>query len=149
MGATTLAVTGLQNCIPTKIDIINYSNALINDVNSGWYSALDTLIEIKKMQKCFELVEKAIKDQARIEGAEHNKQLHKECLIEVVPTNVTYDYDICNDSVYNNLLEQEKSIKAMIKNRQELLKIGVSPETGETFQKAEKKYIETIKITIK
>ena len=53
----------------------------------------------------------------------------------------TYDYAVCNDSVYNSLKEQ-------LKIREAILKSGIDASTGETFTKPTEKVSEFLQIEI-
>ncbi len=129
-------------CPSTKEQIDIFANQLIDDVEQGVTNPLALHIRLKLIEKSFEKVYAAIKDQVVAEAEKHNQKTfdHMGCKIEVKEMGVNYDYSACNDPEWNQANEFIESYKLSIKERQEFLKALkkketiVNEETGEIIE---------------
>jgi hypothetical protein len=64
-------------------------------------------------------------------------------------TGVKYAYENCKDKVWNELDEEIKQLSKQKKAREEMLKTGVNPETGEAFKPPLKTSKTKVTVTLK
>lgn len=83
----------------------------------------DTIKEIRKQ------IQRDAVDQAEQYGKMHTVNGSK---IEV-SSRTTKDYTSCGDSLYLEMIAQQKSLNEQIKAREMMIESGVNPETGETY----------------
>jgi hypothetical protein len=102
---------------------------------------------------------KQFSDYVRDEIAKNGKQIETQSAkLELAETGIKYDYDNCNDDIYNKLSEQIESFKGLLKDRETFLKTVplsglsiINEQTGEviTIYPPSKQSTSTYKITLK
>lgn len=131
------------NIFPTtKEEKLTFINKCKQEVLSGECNPLDVFVQLKNLNDV-------------IKGILEDKDINNEILNEAdkfpgksfsykggeitKSSKSTYDFSNCNDEILKQLEQEKEILEQQIKNRQELLKIGVNRETGEIFQQPIKK----------
>jgi len=107
-----------------KSNINNAIEAINNEVSAGNYDSLKGLILALKGKLLFTDLEKALRPLAEsdyLNKIEKGYTLH-DVTIGQAPTKTTYDYSVCKDGVYDQLLLTSEKADADLKERQEFLK---------------------------
>lgn len=108
----------------TKTQIKIIAKTIIDELYNG--NIIKSIDSIAKM----ELLIKEIKstpefiDYAREEISKYGKSVTTESgtKIELAETGTKYDYSVCNDNIYDGLLQMSESIKTQLKEREDFLK---------------------------
>ena len=133
----------------TKSEQETAANQIISAIHENQVDALEVKLYLDSIKKTIELVDKSTIYKSKVieEAQRYNEKTFglKGAKITVAGR-TSYDYSVCNDEVLNDLLAQQKQLELMIKNRQEMLKIGVNPETGEQLKKPVENYTEYLTI---
>ncbi|WP_114937532.1 hypothetical protein [Mucilaginibacter endophyticus] len=126
-----------------KSELSEIASKIVEAVDDGNADALNTLIMAKKGAYVFDAVIEAMKGKARLpEGKNYQKH---NCDIREQMTGVRYDFNVCNDAVWNSLNMQMLAIKEQIAAREQKLKTFTTPtevedeidqDTGEVIMTA-------------
>ena len=147
------AISTLNILPQTKAEIKNFTAMVINELESGNFDGLPLAVKLSAMEKTIKDIKETpkYKELIRIEAEKYGANCFdfQNAKIELAEVGTKYDYTVCNDAIYNDLLIQQEQIKEMIKARETMLKTGINPETGEQFQKPIKTSTSSIKITLK
>lgn len=102
------------------------------NILAGEIDSLDAMIALKSIKKAIETIEK---DNDVSESVMRHFDMYNEksvdlryATVTIKDTGVKYDFSVCNDEEYNNLMAEQEELTARIKDRQEFLKR--LPETG-------------------
>ena len=103
-----------------------------DNILAGEIDGLDAMVALKGVKKAVELLEKDadINDSVMRSFDRYNEKTVnlKHASITIKDTGVKYDYTVCNDKVYNDLMIELDALNKRIKERQEFLK--ALPEHG-------------------
>lgn len=122
--------------------------ALKEDILSGKYDLLEMEIRLKSIEDIIN----SIRKDSDISGyvIEEAEKYQKGDVVHgasvTVMSRKTYDYTSCNDSVYNDLIAQQKQLSDVIKAREAVLRTGINPDTGEYINKPAEKETQYLKI---
>lgn len=142
-----------------KVNLANAITAITNEVSAGNYDSLKGLILALKGKALFTDLEKSLRPLANndyLDKLEKGYSIH-DVKIEQSPTKTEYDYSVCKDEVYNQLVAELDKLKLTVKEREEFLKAikvkltVVDEDTGEvsTIYAPNKIQSEGLKVTIK
>lgn len=124
----------------TKAERETFVQMCVDEITSGYRNPLELEIMLKNLEETVNAIRKhpEVKEAIQIEAEKYNEKTFKAFGCSITKTSrTTYDFTQCNDSVYNDLKEQETKAKELLKEREILLKAikpGTSfanPETGE------------------
>ncbi len=115
-----------------------FVEGVIEGINEGTIHPIRLAVYLKSLEDIL----KAVKEHYNVKEAIRDAaDLYPEKTFgafgaEITKTGrTTYNFAVCNDPVLDQLIDEQTRLKAMIEARQEMLKTGVNPETGETFTK--------------
>lgn len=136
----------------TKKNIEDAAKALINDVAEGNADPIKTLILSKKAIEYFTLIEKNVRPYCEPVGKAGLQMFSAHIIDKKSPD--SYDFTTCNDSVWNELKQQEADIKLKLKEREAFLKSlreeVANANTGELIKPADVLYgKQTLAVTLK
>ena len=122
----------------TKAQINSFRDSVVTAVQNGDVDPLKLVIYLKSIEETVKAIrEHYVVDEAIRDAAEQ----YPEKTIAIHGADVTktqrtvYNFKECGDTVYNDLCADMDKTKAQIKAREEMLKLGENPETGEVYQK--------------
>lgn len=143
----------------SKADIEDFSNKILDVLESGTQNPLDILLRFKAFERVFEKIKPKLTELSLIEASKYKEKVieYDGAELSVSEAGVSYSYEDCGDSRWESLNQQLTSIKADIKKREDFLKNIVGHETVVNEDTAEiqtifppiKKSTTTIKVTIK
>lgn len=115
---------------------------MVNQVEEGKVSAIDALVYVKKALELFGEAEKNLRPLAESQYhlAKGEKQILHSTEITEAETGVRYDYEACNDLVWNQLNMKGQILDNQKKEREAFLKtvsrtqITGDSETGESWE---------------
>ena len=140
------------NVLPSsKEEIKQFTANIVNELESGNYCPLETAVQFTAIEKMIKDVKanKKYKSLVRDEAENYGQIFEfKNSKIELAEVGVKYDYLVCEDDVLENLLAEQETTKALIKQRQDMLKLGINVE-GEIFTKPVRTSTSSVKITLK
>jgi len=118
----------------TKSEISEVATSIVSILNEGIMDAAKFELLLKSMEMAIGEAREKAKSQI-IEELEKNggKLTSKGCRVELAKK-TTYDYKPCEDEVLNALYADLEKTKMLIKNREEVLRIGITPD-GEVSNK--------------
>ena len=122
----------------TRDEIKIFVDKVAEEVNGGLIDPMKLAVYLKSIEETIKAVKTHyIVNDAITEGAElYPEKKFLAFGAEITKSSrTTYNFTVCNDQVYNGLIEQQEQIKEVIKARESVLKSGIDPATGETFQK--------------
>ncbi len=135
-----------------KTELSVYVKSVKDELLSGNYDMLQVAGLLKSMEETAKQLkaDSDIKDAILEEAAKYpDKTIDLDKFKLTKRDSVTYDYSECGDEVYNQMVEDKKQLDEQIKARQEMLKTGVDPSTGETYNKPLKRATSTISVSLK
>lgn len=112
----------------------------VDEIMSGVRNPLEVEVILKNVEETINAIRKhpEVKEAIQIEAEKYHEKTFKAYGCSITKTSrTTYDFSNCNDSVYNDLKEQETKAKEALKERETLLKAikpgssFANPETGE------------------
>jgi len=113
-----------------------FVEGIIEGINEGAVHPLRLAVYLKSLEEILKsvkehyVVREAITDAADL----YPEKTFGAYGAEITKTErTTYNFAGCGDHVLSDLIEEQTKLKAMIEARQEMLKTGINPETGETF----------------
>lgn len=135
----------------TKQQIKDQAGAFMELVNSGEMKALDLKLLIKAMADFIKEFEQTdLTRMSRDEAETYGKKFdYKGAKIEQCEAGTTYDYEICQDLVFNRMKEELESRKKWLQSLKHPSP-SVDPQTGESFtvNPPIKKSTSTVKISL-
>jgi hypothetical protein len=120
----------------TKQEMAVFVSKAIDEALSGTRNPLEIESQLKKLEDLIKAIRAnsdykyAVMDEA---GKYHEKSFTAFGSKITKAVKTTYDFKACNDPVYNQLTDELAKLKEVIKAREQVLKTGVDPSTGETF----------------
>lgn len=128
----------------TKSEQESLASYFVKNVLNGEISAIEAVVQMKSISDAISLFlknnevrESAIRELDRYgKGETHS---YKGATIQIKETSVKYDFEGCNDPVWNKLNNAKKDINEKIKNRESYLKLingsktEIDEETGEIY----------------
>jgi hypothetical protein len=138
--------------------VADTSQSIIAAIQSGEVNPLDLKLQVKAIESVLETIKPILDKEARNEaekfGAKSFDRLGAK--VELFEAATKYDYSMCNDDEYKDLLVEQEKLKLKIKKREEFLKsidgkmTLVIEGTGEvvTVFPPTKSSTSTIKITL-
>ena len=151
MSETLVAIQRLSGLPATKTELKEFSAKLKEEMLSGNFNPLQAHIFIKSITDTLKEVidDKEVKDYVLEEARKFNEKTFEvygaKCTLA---STKTYKYDQCGDDVYNQMSAELIKLKEQMSAREEMIKTGVDPSTGQVFNPpsvTETEYI-TIKI---
>lgn len=149
----------LQQFSTSKESIIRFSDDIIEGVKEGRLDPLEVKAICKTMEIISEKINEATKSNQKTEAEKFGDKPFMNYGFEMHYTSVKtdYDYEVCNDAVYDRLAKQKIALDELIKQRQAWLKMMNGPEvlvdtdSGEqyTAYPPMKKTAMGVKLTIK
>jgi hypothetical protein len=122
----------------TKEGIRDYVQKIAQAVDDGLIDPLRVAI----FYKCLEDIGTALKENYRIKDSVNEAaDKYHENTFTVAGAQITknqrstFDFRACDDSPYIELKRQRDELDALIKAREETIKCGIDPATGETLKK--------------
>ena len=134
------------NKIPSsKTEQKEMANAFISKVIDGDINPIDAVVQMKSISETVNtfLKDENIKDAVIQECEKYGKgesPSYLGAVIQIKETGVTYDFSVCNDPVYERLVEERKIIDEQCKEREKYLKTlsksktEIDEDTGDIFQ---------------
>ena len=122
----------------TKNEIKIFVDKVADEVNAGLIDSMKLAVYLKSIEETIKAVKlHYIVNDAITEGAElYPEKKFLAFGAEITKSSrTTYNFANCKDAVYDGLVEQKKQLDEVIKAREGVLKSGIDPATGETFQK--------------
>ena len=121
------------------------ANAFISKVIDGDINPIDAVVQMKSISETINtfLKDENIKDAVIQECEKYGKGEspgYLGAVIQIKETGVTYDFSVCNDPVYERLVEERKIIDEQCKEREKYLKTlsksktEIDEDTGDIFQ---------------
>lgn len=112
-----------------------YCQQAINEILSGEVQPLKIDLQLKALEEIIKTIrkDKRVSDYVFEEAEKYGKSFDFEGAKITLSGKKTYDYSGCGDQVYNDLIEQQKTLDAQIKAREMMLQAGSNPETGEVY----------------
>lgn len=123
-----------DNYPKNKFDQQMLANDIILPVIEGEVNPIETYIKARSMLEALKIVtdDDRIKDLVITEVEKYgNKTEYNSASLQVKDVGVKYDYSVCNDQIYNDLLYMLNDIKEQIKIREKLL--SKIPSDGATI----------------
>lgn len=123
---------GLLHLMPsTSSQIDAFANGIVQAVKSGNENPLDIMLQIRAMEKGFKRILDAIKDNVNTEADKYPGISFMYRGNELVKGDVstTYDYSMCNDTVWERLKVDADSAKEKLSERETFLKALKEPIT--------------------
>lgn len=113
----------------TQIDV--FSDGIIQAVKGGEINPLAVLVQLRAMAQASERILKEIDHEIMSEAGKYPGSTFEYMGNKITKAEhgTKYDYSVCNDPVFNDLLKEQESIAAKVKARQERLKAQTTPET--------------------
>lgn len=115
-----------------------FIESVVEGINEGTVHPIRLAVYVKSLEETV----KAIKEHYQIkEAIQDAADLYPEKTFEVFGSSITkaarttYNFAVCGDSIYNDMIVEQERLKSLIEARQAMLKTGINPETGETFPK--------------
>ena len=121
------------------------AKCLIQPLMDGEVDPIEFIVKVKGLQSALAEVDKnkAVKNIIVREITKFGKQTSwNGATLTLRETGVKYDYSVCNDPVYRNLLQQKEALDKQLKEREQFLKSVpagttiLDEETGEVYQLA-------------
>ena len=128
------AIKIFDNYPKNKFDQQMLANDIILPVIEGEVNPIETYIKARSMMEALKIVtdDDRIKDLAITEVEKYgNKAEYNSANLQVKDVGVKYDYSVCNDQIYNDLLYMLNDIKEQIKIREKFL--SKIPSEGTTI----------------
>ena len=116
----------------TSIGSVNeFTDHIIQSVQDGHTSALKARIWCKSMEMCIERINKETAQNQMSEAEKFGPQkfTHAGAEITIADVYTSYNYERCNDPVYNRLKSVAKFASESVKEREEFLKTIKAPIT--------------------
>ena len=113
-----------DNYPKNKFDQQMLANDIILPVIEGEVNPIETYIKARSIQEALKIVtdDDRIKDLVIAEVEKYgNKTEYNSANLQVKDVGVKYDYSVCNDQIYNDLLYMLNDIKEQIKIREKFL----------------------------
>lgn len=117
------------------------ANEIILPVIEGDVNPIDVYVKAKAIQDALKIVtdDDRVKDLVICEVEKYgNNTTYNSASLQVKEMGVKYDYSVCNDSIYNDLVDNIEKLKETLKQREKFLKsissdgtLMVDEETGE------------------
>ena len=117
------------------------ANEIILPVIEGDVDPIDVYVKAKAIQDALKIVtdDDRVKDLVICEVEKYgNNTTYNSASLQVKEMGVKYDYSVCNDSIYNDLVDNIEKLKETLKQREKFLKsissdgtLIVNEETGE------------------
>ena len=123
-----------DNYPKNKFDQQMLANDIILPVIEGEVNPIETYIKARSMQEALKIVidDDRVKDLVITEVEKYgNKAEFNSANLQVKDVGVKYDYSVCNDQIYNDLLYMLNDIKEQIKIREKFL--SKIPSEGTTI----------------
>ena len=123
-----------DNYPKNKFDQQMLANDIILPVIEGEVNPIETYVKARSMLEALKIVtdDDRIKDLVIAEVEKYgNKTEYNSAKLQVKDVGVKYDYSVCNDQVYNDLLYMLNDIKEQIKIREKFL--SKIPSEGATI----------------
>jgi hypothetical protein len=122
-----------------------FVSLLVDEILSGDRNPIKAEIYLQSMLSIIKSVRVKVKDYVMSEAGKYAKKSFAfDGLNLTVAAKVTYDYESCNDSVYNDLKKKIEEREAFLKNLNQEV---VNPDTGEVILRPVKKVTDYLKIT--
>jgi len=154
---TALSVLGLFST--SKEGVTLFASKVINSVEAGEIDPLKVQIYCKTLELIAEKIKEGIKDQAKTEAAKYGDKpfLHAGAELHLTSTYTVYDYEACNDSIWDRFDHDAKVNTEARKERETFLRALKEPMevldnmTGEVIilRPPVKKSTEGVKVSIK
>ncbi len=132
------ALSTLTQLPTTKSQIQTYVEAVKNDIIGGYIPAEESAIILKSFEDIIKALrgDKDIKEYLQDECEKYNEKTINYRNAQITKSSkATYDFNNCQDSVWNDLKNEEAQIKAALKGRETWLKTIKEPtpdtKTGE------------------
>lgn len=135
----------------------SFAGAVLAAIKTGDINPVDLHINLKKMEDTIKQIQATpeymslVLEEAEKNGKSFEKQNAK---IEIREVGTKYDYSMCEDSKYNDMVAEKEAIDKEIKERQKFLQTipesgTVDPETGAIVYRAAKSSTTSTVVTLK
>jgi len=116
------ALSFLKQLPETKDEINNFAVQVSKSVIDGTNNALEVYHQCKCVEETMKKILDNIKGVTIDEAEKWKGQKYKNSMISTKEAGVSYDYSVCDDSVWNTLNNSIEQLKAQIKEREKFLK---------------------------
>lgn len=123
---------GLMHLMPSKAEEIkSFAAGIIRAVQDGNENPLDVMLQVRAMEKAFEAIKMAIKDNVNREADKYPGVTFKYRGVELAKGDVKteYDYAVCGDTVWERLKTASDAAKQNLSDRESFLKSLKEPLT--------------------
>ena len=114
----------LKDVLINKPFVADTSQIIISAIQQGEVNPLELKLKVKAMESVLEtikpILDKAARDEAETFGSKSFERLGAK--VELFEAATKYDYSMCNDDEYKDLLVEQEKLKLKIKKREEFLK---------------------------
>lgn len=114
----------LKDVLINKPFVADTSQIIISAIQQGEVNPLELKLKVRAMESVLEtikpILDKAARDEAETFGAKSFERLGAK--VELFEAATKYDYSMCNDDEYKDLLVEQEKLKLKIKKREEFLK---------------------------
>ena len=123
-------------------------NSAIISIKEGTINPIKAELALKSIENVIKDIRdnQEVKSITRAETEKYGKKFDMFGATIENSSRTTYDYSNCGDATYNDMVKEMEKLKAIMKAREAMLKTGVNPETGETFNPPITKTSEFLKI---
>ena len=153
------AISTLKYFNTSKVGINSFVDKVVSEVEGGLINPLDLVIYLRSIEKSVDGINGRVKQMILDEADKYSEKTfeYKGALISKEELGVKYDYENCEDLIWNKLDSEIKDLMERKKDREAFLKtikdsIGYTDtETGETWKVNPpiKRSTSGIKVTIK
>jgi hypothetical protein len=138
--------------LPTaKDERKEFIQTCVDEFLSGNINPLAAEIAIKNLEDIIKAIrsDNDVKSYVIDEATKHGKKFDFAGAEVAVSSRTNYDYAACNDPVYNELKAEIDRLTKILKAREEVLKTGIDPATGEVLNKPKESVTEFLTIRFK
>jgi hypothetical protein len=134
----------------SKEGVENFIYKTVNEVKSGLVNPLELTAYLKAIELCLDGIRAEIKDDAIREHSKYHLKTIKEYGFEIEQSEAGIRYDYTYDDVWNRLTNDIENLNTVRKQRESILKLGVTDSEGEIIiQPANKKSTTCLKFSLK
>jgi hypothetical protein len=124
--------TGVMSLLPSTGEQVNtFAKGIIQSVKDGYENPLNVMLQIKAMEKAFEVIKKQISENVVTEADKYSGTTFQFRGVELAKGDVStrYDYSHCGDTEWERRNTEAETAKARLSEREAFLKGLKEPVT--------------------